>query len=334
MKKTMITLWVMIGCLAMNAQPTAELRSHRNPAVEGLMEYARSLDYYVRYAYDDYSGQNILLSLYPSNDNAEKTHLLLDSIRHTCEVLSVSAKESNMWELHQEGKDTIYYAITLSNSQDAAEKITFKYRSIARETTSPNDLIGFGDFVYNYHTANIQRTRNASYDLPAYWKTIKEVFSRDGVVVHAFTISNDSTHNFSKDVYGGLVTNDPERWSSEQTGLLCMTTSMERANNIVDDIIKATWAHVDQHPHIWYGISESNRFGIPAYIAGHSLITLDYNRFLIDLYEDTDQKSGTPRYYIMAREIQGSPFFPKDWQTLKSYKNGKYEYYDTPDTKY
>ena len=102
MKKTMITLWGMIGCLAMNAQPTAELRSHRNPAVEGLMEYARSLDYYVGYAYDDYSGQNILLSLYPSNDNAEKTHLLLDSIRHTCEVLSVSAKESNMWELHQE----------------------------------------------------------------------------------------------------------------------------------------------------------------------------------------------------------------------------------------
>ena len=115
MKKTMITLWVMIGCLAMNAQPTAELRSHRNPAVEGLMEYARSLDYYVGYAYDEYSGQNILLSLCPSNDNAEKTHLLLDSIRHTCEVLSVSAKESNMWELHQEGKDTIYYAITLSN---------------------------------------------------------------------------------------------------------------------------------------------------------------------------------------------------------------------------
>ena len=165
------------------------------------------------------------------------------------------------------------------------------------------------------------------------WKTIKEVFSRDGVVVHAFTISNDSTHNFSKDVYGGLVTNDPERWSSEQTGLLCMTTSMERANNIVDDIIKATWAHVDQHPHICYGIRESNRFGIPSYIAGHSLITLDYNRFLIDLYEDTDKKSCTPRYYIMAREIQGSPFFPKDWQTLKSYKNGKYEYYDTPDTK-
>ena len=41
MKKIVIFLVALTGCLGVNAQPTAELREHKNPTIEGLVEYAK-----------------------------------------------------------------------------------------------------------------------------------------------------------------------------------------------------------------------------------------------------------------------------------------------------
>ena len=54
MKKIAILLWVMIGSLGVNAQPSVELRNHKNPTIDGLVEYAESLGHHIITAYANY----------------------------------------------------------------------------------------------------------------------------------------------------------------------------------------------------------------------------------------------------------------------------------------
>lgn len=365
MKNIVIFLVALTGCLGVNAQPTAELREHKNPTIEGLVEYAKSMGLNVVTAYANYghyvkvhrisiqfrsdkpyyqeqtkqeseSAQRTALrldSMYITQNH--HAQLMLDSIRSACKALAKVARESNIWESHEDGNDTISYAILLGhsimNSTKNTETVTFTYKP--SHDTSYNGsraIIGDAEFAYNYST-NDFKPATAPIDAQSFMTVLKEIFQRKGDCIQPFYIYNDSIHDYRKDVWLGDITNNPQRWKTEQTGLLCITSSMKTANQILDEIVQATWAHLDKHPNIMFHMDENRRFH-PRSRVFDKFISFkqgESETFLIELY----RVIGKDDYYIMARDIKGSTVWtPKGWSTLRSYKNGKFEYYELPDT--
>ena len=174
MKKIAILLWVMIGSLGVNAQPSVELRNHKNPTIDGLVEYAESLGHHIITAYANYGiyrkVQRINIefrsdSTYMEGTNGSESesqirgamridsifaikdrnsYLMLDSIRQAYKELSKVARESNMWESHENGTDSISYPMSLGRPSvmipnKNTETNTFNYKqnnqTRARTTT-------------------------------------------------------------------------------------------------------------------------------------------------------------------------------------------------------
>lgn len=374
MKKLILTLCAILFTAGISAQETLQLRTHSNPKIEGLLKFADSLGIHIqKYSFDggEHSQHARQVSFtysirgdkkYPLTGDANKDKssqrlnrnfsdrnanmkLLTDSIRQTFIELSGNSQESHMWEYHQDGKDSMSYALAIDTFKNqrpidfkkynsslyyaAPEVITFQYHSdLSKETDIPYSIIGNAFFTYS-HTLEDNIQPSALFDTKAYWKTLKKIFDKEGVEKQRLRIYKDSTYTYNPtEVWEGVV--NGKGISIKQEIMIYRMQSTSLANKIIREIVDATWAHLDKQPGVIYEIAETAGFNI----RGFSYSTVvDIGSYATDSQEphfhisiNTDSFTGD--YLIFVRESIGRWYFlPKGWEMLKSWKNGKKVYY-------
>ncbi len=376
MKKLILTLCAILFTAGISAQETLQLRTHSNPKIEGLLKFADSLGIHIQKSSFD-GGEHsqharqvgFIYSIrgdkkYPLTGDANKDKssqrlnrnfsdrnakmkLLTDSIRQTFIALSGNSQESHMWEYHQNGKDSMSYALAIGSFKNqrpiefkkqnsilyyaAPEVITFQYHSdLSKETDIPYSPIGYAFFTY-FHTLEDNSQPSALFDTKAYWKTLKKIFDKEGVEKQRLRIYKDSTYTLN-----------PTEWATEWEGVIRNRSSVKEevmiyrmsstllANKIIREIVDATWAHLDKQPGVIYRIEETADFNINGLASGPvvDIGTLTTNRQepYFDISTHTDSFTGD--CLIIVRESIGNwRFLPKGWEMLKSWKNGKKVYY-------
>lgn len=376
MKKLILTLCAILFTAGISAQETLQLRTHSNPKIEGLLKFADSLGIHIQKSSFD-GGEHsqharqveFIYSIrgdkkYPLTGDANKDKssqrlnrnfsdrnakmkLLTDSIRQTFIELSGNSQESHMWEYHQNGKDSMSYALAIGSFKNqrpiefkkqnsilyyaAPEVITFQYHSdLSKETDIPYSTIGYAFFTY-FHTLEDNSQPSALFDTKAYWKTLKKIFDKEGVEKQRLRIYKDSTYTLN-----------PTEWATEWEGVSRNRSSVKEevmiyrmsstllANKIIREIVDATWAHLDKQPGVIYRIEETADFNINGLASGPvvDIGTLTTNRQepYFDISTHTDSFTGD--HLIIVRESIGNwRFLPKGWEMLKSWKNGKKVYY-------
>ena len=106
----------------MQAQTTKRLRENRNPQIEGLMKYAKSMGVNVWEFYSrNYRSMSFHFSEYNDSDPHDNPALLIDSIKSTFLGLADEAADKYLWEKDKEGEDSIYYTLTLGKYNNAGK---------------------------------------------------------------------------------------------------------------------------------------------------------------------------------------------------------------------
>ena len=378
MKKIIITLCAALLTLSVSAQDNIKLRTYINPTIGNLLNYADSLGVHIQTICSNYYGireksigfyfglRNGINHPLTGNEKRDKmiqkldsisteqhlkTNLLLDSIRQAFITLADSCRENYIWEYHQNGKDSIYYASALKyfkNKKYSApihnrkkdfynvpEKISFTCTSdSSRGANRTHATIGYCDFNYKYTLDSIALPYNNYIDTKAYWKTIKTIFQKDGIKRHELRISKDSTYTYSDyEVWGGFLHN--KGYSSKEKIMIYTMKDKDLANNIIREIIDSTWTHLDKQPDVLYDIIESAVFDVSSinnYSVSYDRIINIKNKenekkpnhkcFNIQIYNNHIEKE----YCFFVCETEGLYFIPQDWKILKSWKNGKKTY--------
>ena len=374
MKKLILTLCAILFTAGISAQETLQLRTHSNPKIEGLLKFADSLGIHIgkssfdngehsqhaRHVWFTYSIRAD--KKYPLTGDADKDKssqrlnrnfsdqnanmkLLTDSIRQTFIELSGNSQESHMWEYHQDGKDSMSYALAIGSFKNqrpiefkkynsslyyaAPEVITFQYHSdLSKETDIPYSTIGYAFFTY-FHTLEDNSQPSALFDTKAYWKTLKKIFDKEGVEKQRLRIYKDSTYTYNPtEVWKGVV--NGKGISIKQEIMIYRMQSTSLADKIIREIVDATWAHLDKQPGVIYSIEEAAGFNIRGAIYSTVVDIGSYDpdsqepHFHISINTD----SFTGDHLIFVRESIGRwRFLPKGWEMLKSWKNGKKVYY-------
>lgn len=367
MKKLILTLCAILFTAGISAQETLQLRTHSNPKIEGLLKFADSLGIHIQKSSFDAGehsqhARHISFSFptYPltgdadidksrqrlnrmNSDHNAKMKLLTDSIRQTFIALSGNSQESHMWEYHQNGKDSMSYALAIGSFKNqrpiefkkqnsilfyaAPEVITFQYHSdLSKDSGIQHHPIGYAFFTYS-HTLEDNIQPSALFDTKAYWKTLKKIFDKEGVEKQRLRIYKDSTYTYNPTEWEGVRRN---RSSVKEEVMIYRMSSTLLANKIIREIVDATWAHLDKQPGVIYRIEETADFNINGLASGPvvDIGTLTTNRQepYFDISTHTDSFTGD--HLIIVRESIGNwRFLPKGWEMLKSWKNGKKVYY-------
>jgi len=367
MKKLILTLCAILFTAGISAQETLQLRTHSNPKIEGLLKFADSLGIHIQKSSFDAGehsqhARHISFSFptYPltgdadidksrqrlnrmNSDHNAKMKLLTDSIRQTFIELSGNSQESHMWEYHQDGKDSMSYALAIGSFKNqrpiefkkqnsslfyaAPEIITFQYHSdLSKDSGIQHHPIGYAFFTYS-HTLEDNIQPSALFDTKAYWKTLKKIFDKEGVEKQRLRIYKDSTYTYNPTEWEGVIRN---RSSVKEEVMIYRMSSTLLANKIIREIVDATWAHLDKHPGVIYRIEETAGFNIRGLgsgpVVGIGTFTTNRQEPYFDISTHTDSFTGDC-LIIVCESIGNWRFLPKGWEMLKSWKNGKKVYY-------
>lgn len=372
MKKLILTLCAILFTAGISAQETLQLRTHSNPKIEGLLKFADSLGIHIQKSSFDEGEHSqharriwFTYSIrddkkYPltgdadidksrqrlnrmNSDHNAKMKLLTDSIRQTFIALSGNSQESHMWEYHQNGKDSMSYALAIGSFKNqrpiefkkqnsslyyaAPEIITFRYHSdLSKDPGIQHHPIGYAFFTY-YHTLEDNIQPSALFDTKAYWKTLKKIFDKEGVEKQRLRIYKDSTYTYNPTEWEGVIRN---RSSVKEEVMIYRMSSTLLANKIIREIVDATWAHLDKHPGVIYRIEETAGFNINGLasgpVVGIGTFTTNRQEPYFDISTHTDSFTGDC-LIIVCESIGNWRFLPKEWKMLKSWKNGKKVYY-------
>ncbi len=345
MKKIIIILWAMLISFCAYGQENERLRNHKMPEkIEDLFQYAESLGYPKREEY--YNTNEIFIKkswISPSFFNNEKRTLMLDSIRNTfMELNNDESKECYMYETHHDSIDSMSYRLMLDTGQKkkvvAQNPITKKtyYRTLNFDRRSlvfrhtPERWGSFAYMAYEYRDSVVDRPREPI-NKKEYWEIVKKVLKQHGVKGQPYYVYNDSCLNdHTPDVGDGNLLKHCR--IIEQKGYVYEMETKEQLEKIMQDLLQETWNYLDQHPNVRYYIyprtinPDLNRDFISLYADFGKDIS---NYFYVQVihYHQHTQYHQPDHFWLIAREIKGDDFLPRDWETLKSYKNGKKVYH-------
>ena len=207
MKKILLTMIGMCLILGMQAQTTKRLREYRNPQIEGLMKYAKSMGVDVWEFYSrNYRSMSFHVSEYNDSDPHDNPALLIDSIKSTFLGLADEAADKYLWEKDKEGRDSIYYTLTLGKYSNAGkiresemgkqtefrfpapEILTFKYIPYKRENIKEGEHVSIGsaDLHYQFYPDSIDR-KIEQVEMDELMEAIGKVFKKEKVKYHTTT---------------------------------------------------------------------------------------------------------------------------------------------------
>ena len=247
MKKILLTMIGICLIMGMQAQTTKRLREYRNPQIDGLMKYAKS-------------------------DPHDNPALLIDSIKSTFLGLADEATDKYLWEKDREGRDSIYYTLTLgkySNARKimdsemgkqtefrfpAPEILTYKYIPYKRENVREGQRVSIGsaDLHYQFYPDSIDR-KIEQVEMDELMEAIGKVFKKEKVKYHTLQVEMDSAYNWrNRDEileYEGAVKGE----ACETTIRVYDAQPKDKAKELLEEVLQTVWEFIDQHPNCDYG---------------------------------------------------------------------------------
>ena len=345
-------------------QESLQKKLQSSPKIDSLLSYVRLLDSEPREVYEfngDYKRTldwNFWESIQPQRNST--THLLIDSIRQTFMELADQALENYMEERHHDGMDSLVYIITLGKNENrkknmdtqlhemvhhglrstaistpnTSESMIFSYRPIIDEQGAEPEGYN-GMFFYNNVKAGGDSIKPVFIDLKAYEKMMKKIFNRKGIHQQHCHIRKDSTYVFDhihEHWSIGEIHSDHE-WASEGKATIYTFSSDTLAMEVYRILKQHTWQFIEEHPTTrctFQTDSVPRSFPFTIFKSETKLKDNLSHKFII--YLSMDWKNlNTHAYHIVVFDVRmsewGTEFLPRDWQSLKSWKNGKRTYY-------
>lgn len=337
MKKTILTMIGICLIMGMQAQTTKRLREYRNPQIDGLMKYAKSMGVDVWEFYSrNYRSMSFHVSEYNDSDPHDNPALLIDSIKSTFLGLADEATDRYMWEKDREGRDSVYYTLTLgkySNARSsemgrqtefhypAPEILTYKYEPYKRENVREGQRVSIGsaDLHYQFYPDSIDREIE-QVEMDELMEAIGKVFKKEKVKYHTLQVEMDSAYNWrNRDEileYGGAVNGE----SCETTIRVYEAQPKDRAQELLEEVRQAVWEFIDQHPNCDYYIDMqeafNRRWSSPIRVENMYKDIREQFCIRITYVEDLDAYS----FFLITSK--GGVAIPTSWENLKSWKNG------------
>ena len=334
MKKTILTMIGICLIMGMQAQTTKRLREYRNPQIDGLMKYAKSMGVDVWEFYSrNYRSMSFHVSVYNDSDPHDNPALLIDSIKSTFLGLADEATDRYMWEKDREGRDSVYYTLTLGKYRSsemgrqtefhypAPEILTYKYIPYKRENVREGQRVSIGsaDLHYQFYPDSIDR-KIEQVEMDELMEAIGKVFKKEKVKYHTLQVEMDSAYNWrNRDEileYEGAVKGE----ACETTIRVYEAQPKDRAQELLEEVRQAVWEFIDQHPNCDYHIDMqeafNRRWSSPIRVENMYKDIREQFRIRITYVEDLDAYS----FFLITSK--GGVAIPTSWENLKSWKNG------------
>lgn len=282
---------------------------------------------------------------------------IADAIRNTCWALAQDAQESHMWEYHQDGLDSLKYAIKIGGQDydvtkrlpharhiDAPNSVKYIYRPDgAQWYFEGGDEKGlphhrYGEFEYEFVPDSVSRTPRPI-DVKDFSRYIRPILKRDGIKSHRLYIRADSSlaklHPEVKMLYTAKYYGEPP-YGEEMRGMVYAIESEEQAEAVLDELNHATMTYIEHHKDMICEYYKRNYFDINAQLMLECFIPdkkfpdgrgREYKIFYKYVYDEYDNK----KFYFVVMDTdragQYVPNLPYEWQNMKSWVNGKVTYY-------
>ena len=336
MKKTILTMIGICLIMGMQAQTTKRLREYRNPQIEGLLKYAKSMGVDVWEFYSrNYRSMSFHVSEYNDSDPHDNPALLIDSIKSTFLGLADEATDRYMWDKDREGRDSVYYTLTLGKYSNASsemgrqtefhypapEILTYKYTPYKSYNVREGQRVSIGsaDLHYQFYPDSIVR-KIEQVEMDELMEAIGKVFKKEKVKYHTLQVEMDSAYNWrNRDEileYEGAVKGE----ACETTIRVYEAQPKDRAQELLEEVRQAVWEFIDQHPNCDYHIDMqeafNRRWSSPIRVENMYKDIREQFRIRITYVEDLDAYS----FFLITSK--GGVAIPTSWENLKSWKNG------------
>lgn len=273
--------------------------------------------------------------------NVREPEQELKAMKDVCRMLSKEAKESYLWESHEEDTDTLMYLLTLNNPT-CRETLKLMYTDknvtfVTLDDDGTSELKPKGWFEFEYHLENGDNSRNHFIDVAEMSRLIAPLLENDSIERHDLYIRHDQTYPTKVDEleYIGHATNSRLWFDTETKGTLYTIPTKEMGDRIYHQLGKVIAQYYKDHPYdIHFGLSVIP----PTYDQWKWEVNLvrsqvyDYTKredtpheYRITFYPPGNKWDGVCR--ILVEETDGYLWLPKGWRNMKSWINGKAIYY-------
>ncbi|MBR6036131.1 MAG: hypothetical protein IKP41_04155 [Bacteroidaceae bacterium] len=284
--------------------------------------------------------------------------LILDSIRNTFMALAPTAREIYMKEFHEENVDSIFYAYKAGQMANGKEDISVKNVFHRNGSTTSRSVLNvpeqmFFDYYTNpsyqkdvdegqrYITRAVGRLSYnlrkdpVSADPPEfinvkeYEKMLKQVFNRKGITKqHLYTRKDENfilDRQRDQSFLSGYSIDRP--WSSETQATIYTIRDRKLFEEVMKSFHEVTWQYIEAHPNTrcqLHGLSFSNN----DIFKSNTEYNID-NRQEFQVIYRGDVVANIYRFVVFYSKMSryGVAFLPMDWSQVKSWVNGKMEYY-------
>ena len=225
--------------------------------------------------------------------NVEEREQELKAMRDACRELSKEAKESYLWESHEEGKDTLMYLLTLNNPTCRETlKLMYTDKNVTFETLDDDgtsELKPKGWYTFEYHLENGDNSRNHFIDVAEINRLLAPLLENDSIERHDLYIRHDQTYPTKVDEleYIGHATNSRLWFDTETKGTLYTIPTKEMGDRIYHQLGKVIAQYYKDHPYVIH--------------YGQNVIPQTYDQWGMDLVYshvyDFTKKEDTPHEY-------------------------------------
>jgi hypothetical protein len=210
------------------------------------------------------------------------------------------------------------YILTLDNPA-GKETVRFYYRPdniiYVSLPEKGDELQNKGIYSFEYCLENGDTYQNHCLDTLKMEKYLRPVLTQKGIKTHKFYLYDDYTvKDTTFDFFHFTKTNSA---TSEAQGTIYTIQSKEQADDVLKQLNHAISQFIDENPQTNHWKPEQKK-----QILFCSTLSSNQEYCILHLYsEETDM------HYIMIFNATGTLSLPKGWQNMKSWVNGKIEYY-------
>ena len=311
--------------------------------------------YYKKAAEKPKDGEEII----PESARNANQRQMVDSIRQVFMTLSDVFNEVYMKEIHNDRMDSLVYVATFGKGDSlkgdgqlqntvqchspsvwsyhypqVPEAIVFDYHPITGEKkVEETDPVGLNGQMYYHKIIGGDETLTPKYvDKKSYGKVLNKIFKEMGVKKQHCYVRKDREFLLDLEKYHwiiGCIRADHE-WSTEMNVTTYQFPSYKMIREAYNVFTEETWKYIEQHPDTrceFCHETHMNGFPLLIFNSERELENKQKETFRIYITPSNALNGGYSLIILNTKMSQfGTEFLPEEWETLKSWKNGKKVY--------